>query len=181
MEIFTMTIDPIVIQILGYAGFLCIALSFQSNVRARILYIQMAGLLLMGLHLGFQGAYSGALMMVVLIFRNILFSYKERYQWARHYGVLVVTSLVILVFGLVGWEGWFSIFPVFGSLFGTVAFWMDRPRIIRFMTLGSVAIWVPYTFIIMSVPLMCLQAFMLVSLGSAMWRYDRQVFFRKKA
>lgn len=161
-------------QAAGVIAFFLIVLSFQSNVRKNIMALITTGLGFQTIHFLLLGAMSGALMVCLSMFRNCVFSQKSRFAWARHPACLYSMLVMFVIASFLLWEGWLSIFPLLGTIGGTVTFWMDEPRRIRLITLFSAAIWIPYMIAVPSYPGLALQIFIITSVVVAMYRYDRK-------
>lgn len=173
MEFIDFLYKPVVVQAIGIAAFSIIVLTYQINRRSHILFIHAAGLFLLTIHLALIGAGIGAALMGTNMVRNLVFSQKHRWKWARHRNVLHFTSVVVAVLAFAAWEGWFSWFAVIATLIGTYAVWFDDPRRIRQFMLISACCWMPYALIIGSTGLVLVQTFLIISILIAMWRFDR--------
>ncbi len=159
--------------ITGLLAFGMMAASFQSNVRQHILYLQIVGMLLLGIHFMFLGAWTGLSMMIVLIARNLLYAQRDRFAWADSPLVFYFSLLAVVGAGLLTWQGWGSFFAIAGAFTATYGFWQKDPKRIRIFLLISCLVWAPYGIIFKSLPLILLQLFIISSILVAMWRYDR--------
>lgn len=157
---------------IGLAAFIVMATSFQMNVRQHILYLQVLGMVLLGVHLLLIGAATGAAMMVVMVVRNLVFAQKERFLWASHEYIFYTFLAVIVALGLFAWTGLESLSAMAGALLATYAFWISEPRRIRIVALLSAFGWAPYGIYTESYPMLMLQVFIVSSILIAMWRYD---------
>lgn len=162
-----------IIHGIGMAAFLVMALAFQSNVRSHILYLQVFGMAILGVHLYLLGAITGMALMGILAARNLIFLQKDRFPIAGHRFVYYAFLLLVLTVGLLTWEGWGSIFAIGGSLLATYGFWLSEPRRIRKIILLSALTWTPYAIIFKAYPVLLLEIFLAASILIAMWRYDR--------
>ncbi|MDA8596904.1 YgjV family protein [Candidatus Pacebacteria bacterium] len=164
--------DEYLVYGIGYLAFAVMALSFQLNVRQHILYLQVVAMILLGVHLYFIGAMTGAGMMIVMITRNLVFAQKERFAWAANEKIFYGFLLAIVVMGTYFWTGLESLSAMTGSILATVAFWLSEPRKIRIVALLSALGWAPYGLYTESFPLLLLQIFIVSSILIAMYRYD---------
>lgn len=161
-----------VVYSIGLLAFVVMVISFQFNVRTRILYSQVLGMTLLGIHLWLLGALTGAAMMLVMIVRNLLFAQKERFAWASHQAVLLVFLSLLFAAGIWSWTGIESLSAIVGSWLATYGFWITEPKRIRLVILLSALGWAPYGIVSASYPMLLLQIFIVVSIIVAIWRYD---------
>ena len=164
---------PLIVEALGVLAFVIIVLTYQCNRRSHILYTHAFGMGLLATHLALIGAEIGAALMGANMVRNLIFSQKHSWRWARSRVVLHVTAAVIVALAAASWEGLASWFAVTAALIGTYAVWFDNPRYIRRFTLVSACIWFPYAWLVGSTALIFVQSFLIISILIATWRFDR--------
>lgn len=164
-------LTEILIQGLGIAGLIVGILAYQSNRHKNIVFCKLANELLFGIQYVFLGAYTGALMNGLSCIRNYIFienvkKEKSNLPWQ------LLFSIIIVIFGIISWESWFSLIPIYAKILTTVAYGIKNPRIIRYLTIPSSISWLVYNYHYGSVAGAVNEAFVLVSLGIAIVRFD---------
>lgn len=161
----------ILIQGLGIAGLAVGILAYQSNKHKNIVLCKLANELLFGIQYVFLGAYTGALMNGLSCIRNYIF--VENVKKKRSNLVWqIIFSIIIVIFGIISWESWFSLIPIYAKILTTIAYGIKNPRTIRFLTIPSSISWLVYNYHYGSVAGAVNEAFVLVSLSIAIVRFD---------
>ena len=141
-----------VIQAIGAIALVFIFLSWNAKERKNIFFLQSINLVFFTIHYLLLAAYAGAAMCVVVLARNFVFSRKGEEKWASHPAWLYGFIALAIGFLLVLWDGWITLFPIVGIIFGTYAMWNVRPADIRFFMLMSALVWIPYVIFVGSYP-----------------------------
>jgi len=158
-------------QALGFVGLLFAIISFQKNSNKEIVFFQLLGSLTFVLHFTLLGAYTGAGMNVLGVLRNIVFFNREK-EWANKKLWLYVFILMYIIVGLLSWKNSYSILPIIGMIFTTVAFWVKDPKYTRLIAFPSSPCWLIYNFVNLSVAGVLTEIFAVSSLLIAMFRFD---------
>ena len=131
-------------QIVGFCGTAGLFISYQQNTKNRILLFQILGITMFTLHFFLLSAWSGCMMNLLGIGRALLYAYTE--QKGLH----------------VRW-----LCPLL------CAYEQKQPRRFRRLMFPCSPLWMVYNIHSGSVSGVVTEAFAMLSLGVAMWRYDR--------
>lgn len=138
------------IQFIGAIGIVYIVLAWNAKTRIKILRTQNIGALFFVIHFFLLGATMGALMNIVTFVRNSVFAVRDERSWAKSplwvYFFMILGATLLAIF----WQGWPSILPVLGIIFGTYALSRDNPKQIRLLLLLTSAVWIPYMIVVHS-------------------------------
>ncbi len=161
-------------QILGYIAVAILFVSFQVNNREKILGWLVLGMVFLATHQFLLGAFAGAIANGLTIIRNITFRHKKDNQILNHFIWPYVFSTVLVATGVFFWQGWYSLLPALAVTASTFALWADDTKTIRILSLIGPFLWLPYAFIIESIPTVLIQVVIISSILIAMFRFDRK-------
>lgn len=104
--------------------------------------------------------------------RALLYAYTEQkglhVRWLCPLLCAVFTAAAVLT-----WESAFSLLPTAAMLLSTLAYEQKQPRRFRRLMFPCSPLWMVYNIHSGSVSGVVTEAFAMLSLGVAMWRYDR--------
>lgn len=161
-------------QLIGYIAVFILFLSFQVNNRKNILGLLIIGMIFLATHQFLLAAYAGAVANGLTIFRNLTFRHKNDSKILKHFIWPYIFSVVLVSTSLYFWQGWHSLLPALAVIASTFALWADDTRIIRILSLVGPLLWLPYAFIIESIPTVLIQVVIITSILIAMYRFDRK-------
>ncbi len=161
-------------QILGYIAVAILFISFQVNNREKILGWLVLGMVFLATHQFLLGAFAGAIANGLTIIRNVTFRHKKDNQILNHYIWPYVFSTILVATGIYFWQGWHSLLPALAVTASTFALWADDTKTIRILSLIGPFLWLPYAFIIESMPTVLIQVVIISSILIAMFRFDRK-------
>ena len=161
-------------QILGYIAVAILFISFQVNNRKNILGLLVLGMIFLASHQFLLGAFAGAIANGLTILRNLTFRHKKDNQVLNHYIWPYIFSTVLVATGIYFWQGWHSLLPALAVTASTFALWADDTRTIRILSLIGPFLWLPYAFVIESIPTILIQVVIISSILIAMFRFDRK-------
>lgn len=170
--------NPWFIQFVGVVGIVLYAYAFQSKNRKQILVFQSVGSLIFFSYYWLLGAYIGAMLNFIVIFRNLISDAKIKHEWAKNKAwmyAFIILSLIALVFF---WQGPLSILPALGIILGTYASWRDEPFKIRFFMLLATLVWVPYSTVIHAYLGVLSHFILLIFITVGMYKHDTDKFRR---
>jgi len=159
-------------QAVGFIGMAFLFIAFQHNDKKKILWLQAGTAAAFSIHFFMLGAFAGMAVNLLNIPRNIVFARSQRRVWTY-----VFIGLFLLL-GIFVWEGPLSLLPIIAACISTVVFSFENPRYIRFLSLPIVLFWMVYNIASFSVPGVMTEAFGLISISIAIFRYD---IFKKVA
>ncbi len=161
----------IIIQGIGFIGLAFAVSSFQSRKLKGILLFQTLGNTAFVIHFVMLGAYTGAAINLLGAFRNMVFYNKEK-AWASKKIWLYFFAAVYIVSGIVSWKNIYSLLPIIGVLMTTVAYWIRDAAVTRKLVVPASIFWLIYSIAVFSIPGIITEAFILVSVITAIIRYD---------
>ena len=160
------------VGILAITAFL---LSYQQKKRKNIILLNVTSRALYILQYLLLGAFEGALLDVVGILASLLAQNKDRPIIKKHIRLFfILTSGIIIFSGLLLYEDIFSLFPIAGVLLHTGAFWLTNEKHIRRVSFIGSPFWMVYNLSQMAYSSSLGDFLSMVSIGTAMWRYDRK-------
>ena len=141
------SIHPLVPQLIGILAVAAFLLSYQQKSRRSIITLNVTSRVLYILQYCLLGAFSGAVLDVLGAIVSIVAEKKNAAFLARHKkAAVIVSNAVIVVIGLLLYDGWLSLLPIAGVLLHTGAFWLDDERHIRRLSLLGSPFWFVYNF-----------------------------------
>ena len=164
-------------QILGYIAVVLLFISFQIDNRKSILGYLISAMVFLAVHQFLLGAFVGAAANGLTIIRNLTFRYQNDKVFLQHYSLPYIFSLILLSVSLLLWQGWYSILPALAVIASTFALWVNDTKTIRALSLIGPILWLPYAFIIDSLPTILIQITIISSVLIAMFRFDRKKKF----
>lgn len=94
------------------------------------------------------GAFTGALVNGIGIFRDVVFFNRQRRPWASHRFWLYLFVVLMGLSPVFTWIGPASLLPAFGSAFAVVGFYCEKPQHTRLFILLATIPWLIYAMII---------------------------------
>jgi len=148
-----MEIHEIIAQIFGYCGVAISILIYAGKTRAQILICKFISDTLWFVNLILIAGYTGALLNLIAMGREIVFYNRNRKAWAGHriwFFVFLVLTLLSPVFEWVkiGELTWIPLLPAVGSIFAVVSFYSNRPAVMRYFGFAAQAFWLIYAFML---------------------------------
>jgi hypothetical protein len=106
--------------------------------------------------------------------------YNSQKKWAASYVWPYIFSLAFILTGVFTREGSITLLPVLACLIYTVTLYMDNPSTVRkFIWIGSPC-WIVYNVIKGSYGGVLTEVFAMLSIFTAIYRYDVLPAFRKR-
>ena len=160
-------------NIVGITAVVLYVLSYQMknrmgiilcNAMSRVLYVAQYLLL---------GAFEGALLDVVAFFVSLLCCLRNTKFVKNHLVLTVILANVGIVgIGMITYQNIFSLLPIFGVVFETLALWLSKERNIRIMSLLGAPFWLVYNLLNLAYGSAIGNVITLVSIIVAIIRYD---------
>ncbi len=137
-------------QIFSILAMALTVVSFQMKTKKQILVMQTVGSAFFLSSYVLFGSWAAVCLNIVFLIRNTVFYFKDK-KWASH-GVWLYSILALVVAaGALGFKTYLDIFPIVGSIFGTVAAYMKRENMFRLLKLGDSPCWLIYNISIPSI------------------------------
>lgn len=173
-----MHLIPLLIQLLGLLGMILNFISYQCK-NTRNLYLLQAGSgIFFALNFYFLGAYTGALLNALNLFRSGSFALFHKTRARRIAAVLL--CLAYLAAGIVTYSGWLSCMVIFAQLIGTVAMATDSGKVIRLGQLFCVSpLWLIHNVVTHSLGGVLTELFNIVSVLFFIFRFGWKKFLNQ--
>ena len=164
---------PILANILGLCAVACFVISYQMQARRSIIALGAASRLLYMVQYILLGAFDGALLDMVAFFISLVCSRTEKGFVKKHFVLVFILSNVLIIgAGMMTYRNIFSLFPIFGVIFETLALWLKKERHIRLASLLGAPFWMAFNLRCMAYGSVIGNAITLVSLTVAILRFD---------
>ncbi len=122
-------------QAAGAIGVICFIISFQIKSNAALYLMQMLGSAAIGVQYLLLEAYSGCIIIVICIVRNIFLLKINDWEIVRWKGWVIIVIAVSAVATAVVWEGYQDIFSFLAIAGGTIGLWTNNAQKIRLANL----------------------------------------------
>jgi len=161
-------------QIIGGIATVFSVLSFQTKSRLRLLVVQTVGSALWSIHFIMIGEPTGSVLNLVSIVRNLVYSKKKDWRWARSCITPAVISVLSVALSFLTYKNLFSLLPMLATVLSTIAFFLDDEKTIRIICLFVSLGWIIYNINALSIPGIFTEAFNLTSIVIALIRFRKR-------
>lgn len=137
-------------QVFGLLALLSYIISYQQKKTQILRWLQLSGSICWCLDFLFLGAPAGVLLNAVGIIRGIIYLFKEKHAWARHYCWYIIFITAFIGCGVAAYfmgEGWLAIFPSLALVLTTISLSLESPLKIRIFAIITCPLWVIYELI----------------------------------
>ena len=144
---------PFYFYIGHFIGICAALLSFFTYIqktRKQVVFIKLSCDCLWCLHYFLIGAFSGGAINIVNITRDTVVYHREDKAWAKSKLWLIAFLIFTVVSGLLSWQGYISLLPTIGSVFGVLGIYQSEPRKISLVTLPGIILWLIYSIFVFS-------------------------------
>ena len=157
----------------GFSAVFLFVLSYQLKSRRAIIGVNAASRVLYVLQYILLGAFEGALLDIVAFLVTLLCAKSNSGFVKRHFALTVIlANLAIIGLGLTVYKNIYSLLPILGVIFETLALWLKKERHIRFASLLGAPFWLAYNIICLAYASAVGNVFTLISITVAIVRYD---------
>jgi hypothetical protein len=161
----------VVVQLVGILAIAVNIIIYQQKKKNRLLLFKLISDFLWFLHYLLLGAYSGAAVAAIGIFRETVFINQDK-KWAKgNYWLLIFIACSIFS-SIFSWKGIFSLLPAIASVLSVISFWRSNPKLTRFLALAISACMFTYDVICGSYMGMANEIFTTASAIFGILRYD---------
>lgn len=145
------------IQLIAIIGFLIYLFSFYNKDFKRILIFQIGSNVFYAIHYVLLGGYSGAILSLFSILRNLLV-FKDKYKNLK----FILLSLSYIVVGFFTYTKFCSILPVIGMIIYTFTL-IYKPKFIKEGSMLSASFWLVYNIFVYSYAGIITETILLIS------------------
>ncbi len=160
-------------QIFGLIAVLLGFLSFQMKEQKPLLIVQTATSLAFVIHYLFIGAYSGMLVNVLGIFRNLAYYHRDKPLFSGKKCPIFFAVLIGLS-GLLSWQGYYSLFVILGVGINTLCLAFTDTQKTRASILVSSPLVLVYDLFVGSIGGVVYESVVIVSSIIGIVRYKKK-------
>ena len=161
-----------IIQFIGVLGIAANIIIYQQKKGKKLLFFKLISDFIWFSHYFLLGAYSGAAIAVIGIFRESVFINQDK-KWAKGRHWLVIFMICSIVSSVFTWKSVFSLLPAIGSVISVISFWRNNPKLARFLALAISACMMTYEIVCGSYMGIANEIFTICSAIFGILRYDR--------
>jgi len=121
----------IIIQAIGFTGVAFFIASYQMRSNRALFLSQLIGCLIFTAQFLILGAYTGALSLMINVFRNLLLLRITDWKWVKSKVTLSMILLMLIAVTLYTWDGWLSLLPLMSVGITSVGYWTNNAQKIR--------------------------------------------------
>ena len=170
IKLLTMNNLAFVVGIIAVAVFL---LGYLQKKRNRIILFNVTSRILYIIQYIMLGAFEGAVLDVAGTVSSCVAQKKNTAVVKKYIKLFfLITNIFVIAMGVVVYENMYSILPVIGVLLHTGAFWIDDEKRIRQISILGCPFWLVYNFISGAYGSCIGDILSIISIGTAMFRYD---------
>ena len=122
-------------------------------------------------HYYFISAMKGLMMNFLILIRSIVYVNNDK-NWAKNINWLYFFMILIWVLGLITFNAWYDVLPLFGITAQTIAFWSKKPSTIRSLYLINMPFWFTYNYLVGSIAGMTSDILITISILIGIFRLD---------
>lgn len=165
----------------GITAVIVYLLGYQQKTRKRIILFNALSRALYIFQYILLGAFEGAVLDIAGIISSVLAQKKDKDIIKKHLKLFISgVNLLIILLGLSTYKNIFSLLPIAGVLLHTGAFWITDEKKIRQISLLGCLFWLAYNLISGAYGSVIGDALSIISLLTAMFRYDITVKSNKQ-
>lgn len=157
-------------------GLLAVAMfvgSYQLKSRRAIIFFNAGSRVLYVVQYILLGAFEGALLDIVAFLVSLACSKSDSDFVKKHFALTVIAANVFIVsIGMLTYKNIFSLLPILGVIFETLALWLKKERHIRIVSLLGAPFWLVYNVLSAAYGSAVGNVITLVSITVAIVRYD---------
>ena len=163
----------ILATILGLLAVALFVFSYQLKNRRSIIVANAASRVLYVAQYLVLGAFEGAFLDTAAFFVSLLCKGRDAGFIKKHFVSAVILSNVFLIgIGMLTYQNLFSLLPIFGVIFETLALWLKKEKNIRIVSLLGAPFWLLYNLKSEAYGSVVGNVITLVSISVAILRYD---------
>ena len=160
----------IIAQIIGIFALIVLMLSFQKNEKKILLKYQIFSSFLYALQYVCLGAYTGCLMNLTCMARNIIFNKYNNKKIPLYWLFFIITLMI--GFSLITYMGVISLLPMFATILYSIAIWYGNLKLIRSTEVISCSLFIIYNIKVLAITGLITTVIELVATLIAIYRFD---------
>ena len=160
----------ILAQILGGIALFILVLSFQKNEKQSLLKYQIGSSIFFAAQYLCLQAYSGCLINIACIIRNILFRKYTGKQIPIHYLIFIICIMIVL--SLFSYVGPISLLPCIACILYSCSLWQNNLKVTRIVEVFSCSLYIIYNIKVLAYVGLVSTIIELISALIAIYRFD---------
>lgn len=145
------TFEYIMSQIFVVIGMACLGATYLVKNKKTILIIALVSAFGYTMQYVFLHKYAGAAVNVIGMIRCIWFFFNDKKNKKNDYISISVISALIIIMGVVTFDGWESLLPSLAAILFTYSLWQSNVKVYRYIALVNSALWITYNTLCMSI------------------------------
>ena len=138
-------------QLLSIIGVIITFISYQLRTQKQIIIALTVATSVFIVHYFLIGAYSGAMLNIVCVIRNIIYNLKTNVKPLAHKSVPYILAAAIALVGALSWTGYESLLVIIALAVNTVFMSIDNPQLLRKSLILTCSMILIYNVIVFSV------------------------------
>jgi len=138
----------ILASVIGVLAIITWIISIQNKDKKGILIYQIVANVLYGSQYFLLGAYSASLMNLISCLRCLVFYFEDKKQGKISNFSLILFTFIILLLGIITYNGLISILPIIAGLLYMYSIWQNNLTTTRYLFIINALIWLCYNFTI---------------------------------
>lgn len=135
-------------QILGFIALIFIVLSYQNTKKEKFLLIQIFANIFFGIQYLTLHAFSAFCSSVISLIRTLIFFKYEKENRKTPVRILIIILIIISIFGMLTYEGIYSLIPIIIALFYSYGTWHDNLKLTYIIGIIASLLWIYYNFLV---------------------------------
>ena len=160
-------------QIISIIAMAVTIVSFQMKTKKQILILQTAGSALFLTSFILLESWTAVCLNAVFVVRNIVFYFGTDKKWGQHKIWLFVIMAAVIAAGALSYRSYVDLLPIVGSIFGTVAAYVQKENLFRLLKLGDSPCWLIYNCTVPSTGGIICEVFNIISIVVGLFRYRK--------
>ena len=163
-----LTSTYVISQVFTIIMYILLGITFYVKDRKKLLIVHFIATISIAIAYTLLGAWTGLVMSMVVIIRNIIFLLDEKKNGKREninktdIIILIVLYIISIAFAIFSYEGIFSLLSVAATMLNTYSVWQKDIRIYKLLGVPICMLWILYNTYIMSIFGIILEGVMLV-------------------
>lgn len=135
-------------QILGFIALIFIILSYQNTKKEKFLLIQIFANVFFGLQYLTLKAFSAFCSSCISLIRTLIFFKYEKQDKKTPTFILVIILTAISIFGILTYEGIYSLIPIIIALGYSYGTWQSNLKLTYTIGIITSILWIYYNFLV---------------------------------
>lgn len=147
-----LTTNYVLSQVFVIIGYVLLITTYQMKNRKSILVTNFISLLSLCISYVFLSAYSGLVITIIALIRNVVFLSDEDEKITKKDVIVLITFFIIsIIAAIFTYDGILSLMPLFATLLYTYSVWQNNTKLYKILGIIIEIIWMIYNIYIFSV------------------------------